>query len=107
LRKPVWFKGLSEKRQAVLAITFRVAKVGYHSPHQMPDMEGQMVTNTEAGRRTDRSSTWQQFTHHVSEWHSRYRWRQELAGLSDSALRDIGITRCDARREIQKPFWMA
>jgi uncharacterized protein YjiS (DUF1127 family) len=31
----------------------------------------------------------------------------ELAGLSDRDLRDIGVTRYDAGREIAKPFWRA
>lgn len=66
-----------------------------------------MNTNTETGRPIEQASTWRQFTHHLAEWHARYRWRQELAGLSDATLRDMGITRCDVRREIQKPFWMA
>jgi len=35
------------------------------------------------------------------------RSRRELEGLSDATLRDIGITRCDAHCEMNKPFWMA
>jgi uncharacterized protein YjiS (DUF1127 family) len=35
------------------------------------------------------------------------RSRRELEGLSDVTLRDIGITRCDAHHEMNKPFWMA
>ncbi|MFZ1923353.1 MAG: DUF1127 domain-containing protein, partial [Xanthobacteraceae bacterium] len=37
----------------------------------------------------------------------RSRSRQELQGLPDATLRDIGITRCDAEREAHKPFWMS
>ena len=35
------------------------------------------------------------------------RWRQRtrLAELDDRTLRDMGITRGDVYREIQKPFW--
>jgi len=43
----------------------------------------------------------------VNEWRRRARGRGELAALSDQCLRDIGITRCDAGREVQKPFWRA
>jgi uncharacterized protein YjiS (DUF1127 family) len=33
--------------------------------------------------------------------------RNELRNLSDRDLMDIGLTRCGARREYAKPFWMA
>ena len=39
-----------------------------------------------------------------SEWQRRARSRQELHGLSDATLRDMGITRCDAHREARKTF---
>ena len=42
---------------------------------------------------------------YVSEWLRRVESRRELAGLCDRALRDIGITRVDALREADKPFW--
>jgi uncharacterized protein YjiS (DUF1127 family) len=41
----------------------------------------------------------------ISEWLRRIESRRELAGLCDRALRDIGITRVDALREADKPFW--
>jgi uncharacterized protein YjiS (DUF1127 family) len=53
------------------------------------------------------ASRWDQFKVRVSEWRQRARSRRELEGLDDSTLRDIGITRCDIRREMDKPFWMA
>jgi uncharacterized protein YjiS (DUF1127 family) len=43
----------------------------------------------------------------VGEWLRRIESRRELAGLGDPALRDIGITRVDAMREADKPFWRA
>jgi uncharacterized protein YjiS (DUF1127 family) len=43
----------------------------------------------------------------ISEWQRRVRSRRELESLSDATLRDIGITRCDCHREMNKPFWMA
>ena len=43
----------------------------------------------------------------ISEWLRRVESRRELAGLCDRALRDIGITRVDALREADKPFWRA
>ena len=41
----------------------------------------------------------------VKLWHSRARERQVLAELDDYMLRDIGLTRSDARMESERPFW--
>jgi uncharacterized protein YjiS (DUF1127 family) len=54
-----------------------------------------------------RLSRWDQLKLRIAEWQRRTRSRYELEGLSDATLRDIGITRCDAHREMNKPFWMA
>jgi uncharacterized protein YjiS (DUF1127 family) len=43
----------------------------------------------------------------LREWRRRARSRDELAALCDRCLRDIGATRYDAHREINKPFWRA
>jgi uncharacterized protein YjiS (DUF1127 family) len=56
---------------------------------------------------TTHSSHWDQLKLRIAEWQRRARSRHELEALSDATLRDIGITRCDAHREMNKPFWMA
>jgi uncharacterized protein YjiS (DUF1127 family) len=38
-------------------------------------------------------------------WRERMRTRRQLAMLDDRLLRDIGITRLQARSEAEKPFW--
>jgi uncharacterized protein YjiS (DUF1127 family) len=38
-------------------------------------------------------------------WHDRARERRALMELSDHMLRDIGISRAEARGEAAKPFW--
>jgi uncharacterized protein YjiS (DUF1127 family) len=43
----------------------------------------------------------------LGEWRRRSRDRQALATMSDRSLRDIGLTRYDAAREANKPFWRA
>jgi uncharacterized protein YjiS (DUF1127 family) len=55
---------------------------------------------------TARSFRWYRVKRNFAGWQNRMRSRQELAGLSDAALRDIGVTRCDVYREARKPFWM-
>lgn len=41
----------------------------------------------------------------LSEWRRRRRVRIELAMLDDRMLSDIGVSRADIWREINKPFW--
>jgi uncharacterized protein YjiS (DUF1127 family) len=41
----------------------------------------------------------------LREWRRRSRDRNQLASFDDRMLRDIGLTRADACREINKPFW--
>ena len=41
----------------------------------------------------------------LSEWRQASRSRAELAKLDERMLRDIGLTRVDVWREINKPFW--
>jgi uncharacterized protein YjiS (DUF1127 family) len=38
-------------------------------------------------------------------WLARIRQRQALARLDDRLLRDIGVTRDQAKAESRKPFW--
>lgn len=66
-----------------------------------------MTTTTMTTFRNRRMFSWDQVVGRIAEWQRRSRSRHELEGLSDATLRDIGITRCDAHRELQKPFWMA
>ena len=41
----------------------------------------------------------------LHEWRRRSRDRAELARFDERMLSDIGITRADVWREINKPFW--
>jgi uncharacterized protein YjiS (DUF1127 family) len=43
----------------------------------------------------------------IRTWLQRSRQRRALAELDDRMLRDIGVTRSRARREVEKPFWSA
>jgi uncharacterized protein YjiS (DUF1127 family) len=41
----------------------------------------------------------------IARWIERARQRDALARLDDAMLRDIGITRAEAARECERPFW--
>ncbi len=41
----------------------------------------------------------------LRKWRHRSRSRAALATLDDRMLKDIGITRIDVWREVNKPFW--
>jgi uncharacterized protein YjiS (DUF1127 family) len=43
----------------------------------------------------------------IRVWAERARGRRALARLDDAALKDLGISRVDAWREVNKPFWRA
>ena len=66
-----------------------------------------MITTTSSPIRAQREFRWDHMKSRLTEWRRRARSRHELHGLSDATLRDIGLSRCDAHNEINKPFWMA
>ncbi|HEX6978028.1 MAG TPA: DUF1127 domain-containing protein [Alphaproteobacteria bacterium] len=41
----------------------------------------------------------------VCTWQARATERAHLAELSDRLLKDVGLSRADIEREVQKPFW--
>ena len=41
----------------------------------------------------------------IGAWERRARERRMMAEMSDHMLKDLGISRGDAVRESQKPFW--
>ena len=49
---------------------------------------------------------WSDVKRRLTMWWQYSRSRSELEGLSDTCLRDIGISRCSAEFEAAKPFWM-
>ena len=51
------------------------------------------------------SDRFMRFMRTVAYWHERARQRRALAELSDSLLKDIGVSRADALREAGKSFW--
>jgi uncharacterized protein YjiS (DUF1127 family) len=57
--------------------------------------------------RPRRALRWSQVGRSFAEWRSRARSRNELMGLNDRVLQDIGVSRCTADFEASKPFWMA
>ncbi|WP_374439754.1 DUF1127 domain-containing protein [Pseudomonas panipatensis] len=51
-------------------------------------------------------SGWRRVLARVSRWRELARQRRALAGLSDAALKDIGLSRADIYEEVEKPFWV-
>lgn len=47
----------------------------------------------------------QQAADAIATWRERARMRHQLLLLDDRLLRDIGISRLQARSEAEKPFW--
>ena len=41
----------------------------------------------------------------LAAWQERAAMRRGLAHMDDRLLRDIGLTRADVRRELDKPLW--
>ena len=58
---------------------------------------------------TSQHSWFHYFTHaatqRLTRWRQLHRERRELARLSDAALDDIGLSRADILREVERPFW--
>jgi uncharacterized protein YjiS (DUF1127 family) len=69
------------------------------------DLEEVMSTITLTAVHWRRGPRWQGVVRGFSQWRQLSRSRRELMGLSDTILRDIGISRCDAVSEASKPFW--
>jgi uncharacterized protein YjiS (DUF1127 family) len=55
--------------------------------------------------RVRRKSWWHQGARLIALWHRRAQERQELTAMDERDLRDIGLSRLDALREANKPFW--
>nr|WP_236620547.1 DUF1127 domain-containing protein [uncultured Pseudomonas sp.] len=49
---------------------------------------------------------WKRALKRLLQWHELARQRRLLAGLSDEALKDIGLSRADIQEEIERPFWI-
>lgn len=43
--------------------------------------------------------------HKINRWYELHREREMLAGMSDEALKDIGLTRADVAQEAERHFW--
>lgn len=60
-----------------------------------------------AGTGTSRTGGFVGLLDTVLEWLERTRTRRQLRGLDDRMLQDIGVSRYDAEREADKPFWQS
>jgi len=60
---------------------------------------------TGAAGRSTAGILWSGLVRRLGDAVARWRQRRDLRELSDDQLRDIGVTRQDARREAARPFW--
>ncbi len=49
---------------------------------------------------------WKRAMQRVLRWRELARQRSLLAGMSDEALKDIGLSRADIQEEVERPFWV-
>jgi uncharacterized protein YjiS (DUF1127 family) len=75
----------------------------------MPPFHPVNSTTIELRVRRDRFAALLRMTGAAVRWcvacADRRRQRRALAQFDDRLLSDIGISRCDAEREVEKPFW--
>jgi uncharacterized protein YjiS (DUF1127 family) len=50
---------------------------------------------------------WAQISETIHTWRQRYQQRSELARWTDRDMHDVGLSRSDIAREVEKPFWRA
>lgn len=70
----------------------------------MKSQKGYVVVQSGCGDLTNEGSL-AALKRHVLRWWTLHRERQLLAGLSDDALKDMGLSRADIQQEVDKPFW--
>jgi len=58
---------------------------------ELPDIPGQ----------SEGRALWQR----LARWYELGQQRRILAALSDSALKDLGLSRADIHQESERPFW--
>ena len=56
--------------------------------------------------RSNLKNQWTELRAKLNEWRIRHKTRIQLASLNDRSLQDIGVSRYDANKEAEKPFWM-
>lgn len=47
----------------------------------------------------------QGFSQQVKRWQQLHYEREQLARMSDATLHDIGLSRADILKEVERPFW--
>ncbi len=72
----------------------------------MPSLSSVPVRPHDAAQAAAASGTWwARLTQTLRLWSQRAAERHQLWDLSDSDLRDMGVSRADAVAEASKPFW--
>jgi uncharacterized protein YjiS (DUF1127 family) len=77
--------------------------------HHQTELENMMIAiekSLQLARKVQPLNVLQNLNTLILLWINRYRQRKLLSSLEEHALKDIGISRVDALKESNKPFWM-
>jgi uncharacterized protein YjiS (DUF1127 family) len=75
--------------------------------HTLIHRDGTMSAASRGKRFHSTTRSWILIFDTIYSWRERARQRRALASLPDYMLSDIGVSRIDAWREAEKPFWQA
>jgi len=73
-----------------------------HSTHPMIGFFASAFARRDEG---DGLTRFGDFMRTLLAWRNRALMRRNLLAMNDYMLKDIGLSRCDAQREANKPFW--
>ena len=68
-------------------------------------MKAMQLSTSKFYLKTNLEEKWKELKTKLNTWRVRHKTRAHLASLDDRTLRDIGLSRYDANKEAEKPFW--
>lgn len=71
----------------------------------MKSQKGYVLVLKTLSRDSALERAWHAVVEQIARWRKLHRERAQLAGLSDDALKDLGLSRADVMEESERPFW--
>jgi uncharacterized protein YjiS (DUF1127 family) len=103
-RRYEWLKSRGAPHETALKEALSIG----HSACECSAARLVVLTHKEVSGRSAISSRQKNWLHTIALWIARSRQRralEEIAGLNDRLLKDIGVSKDEALREAAKPFW--